>query len=75
MKLRVLSRLIKNETLLTYTLREVEGYGSLPESEIPDYRKTPGTILLDINFRGQFATAMRDTYKVYEAAFVILHPF
>jgi hypothetical protein len=48
MKLLVLARFIKNERLRTYVEREIEGYMTLPDDlEIPEYRKTPGTIYLD----------------------------
>lgn len=56
MKLRVLAKLIKNEPLHTYTIREIEGYWKLDESEIPDYRKTPGTIYIDLYSLGSTAT-------------------
>jgi hypothetical protein len=56
MKLNYFARLVKNEPLLAYTTRELEGYRTVDDSEIPDYRKTPGTIYLDFYSMGATAT-------------------
>lgn len=52
LKLNYFAQLVKNTPLVTYTTREMEGYRTVEDSEIPEYRKTPGTLYLDLSSLG-----------------------
>lgn len=45
MKLNYFGRLIKNNELTNYTNSEIKGYD--PNDEVPEYRKTPGKLVVD----------------------------
>jgi AbiTii len=47
MKLKYLAMLIKNETLLSYTNAELDGY-KRGDKELPDYRRAPAKLLVDM---------------------------
>lgn len=56
MRLSLFSQLIKNDPLIRYIKRELEGYTFVEDDEIPDYRKTPGTLYLDLYLLGETHT-------------------
>ena len=75
MKLNYFGRLIKNQELIEYTQNEINGYKKNERENIPSYRRTIGTLYIDMQTRAHrqseqlpismIAEPFRSTFKYF----------